>query len=89
MPKVLISLPPALLRQLDETAVARGMSRSSLVAGLIEAGLGDTRGPGASAEVHAAFRRSFELDQRASAMHGEPEDPTRAIRDMRDARWGT
>jgi hypothetical protein len=78
--KVLVSRDDALLRRVDRTAKARGLSRSAYLAGLAEH---DTTrsAPGAS---RAARRALVRLD---GLFTGSPaEDSTLAIRRERDAR---
>jgi metal-responsive CopG/Arc/MetJ family transcriptional regulator len=80
MAKVLVSLNDALLRRVDRTAKARGLSRSAYLAGLAEH---DTTrsAPGASRAARRALSR---LDQLFA--DGSAEDSTIAIRGERDAR---
>lgn len=80
MAKVLVSFNDGLLRRVDQTAKARGLSRSAYLAGLAE---NDTirSAPGASRAARRALAR---LDQ---LFAGSPtEDSTSAIREDRDAR---
>jgi hypothetical protein len=80
MAKVLVSLNDALLRRVDRTAKARGLSRSAYLASLAEH---DTTrsAPGAT---RAARRALTCLDD---LFAGSPaEDSTTAIRGERDAR---
>ena len=80
MAKVLVSLNDALLRRIDRTAKARGLSRSAYLAGLAEH---DTTrsAPGATC---AARRSLVRLDELFAG--GQVEDSTIAIRGERDAR---
>ena len=78
MAKVLVSLDDVLLRRVDQTAKARGLSRSAYLAGLAEH---DTirSAPGAAAARRALAR----LDQLFA--DSPTEDSTIAIRGERDA----
>ena len=80
MAKVLVSLNDALLRRVDRTAKARGLSRSAYLTGLAEH---DTTrsAPGASSAARRALSR---LDQLFA--DGSAEDSTIAIRGERHAR---
>jgi Ribbon-helix-helix protein, copG family len=80
MAKVLVSLDDALLRRVDQTAKARGISRSAYLAGLAEH---DTIRSAPDA-TRAARRALARLDQ---LFAGSPaEDSAIAIRGERDAR---
>jgi len=78
--KVLVSFDDALLRRVDQTAKARGLSRSAYLAGLAEQ---DTirSAPGTTRAAHRALSRLDHL------LAGSPaEESTIAIRAARDAR---
>jgi hypothetical protein len=78
--KVLVSFDDSLLRQVDQTAKARGLSRSAYLAGLAEH---DTThsAPGTSTAARRSLSRLDEL------FDGSPaDDSTAAIRAERDAR---
>jgi metal-responsive CopG/Arc/MetJ family transcriptional regulator len=81
MAKVLVSLNDALLRRVDQTAKARGLSRSAYLAELAEH---DTirSAPGATRAARRALSRLDEL----FAAGGPEEDSTAAVRGERDAR---
>ena len=80
MAKVLVSLNDALLRRVDRTAKARGLSRSAYLAGLAE--YDTTRSaPGTTRAARRALTRLDDL------FAGSPaEESTTAIRGERDAR---
>ena len=80
MAKVLVSLNDALLRRVDRTAKARGLSRSAYLAELAEQDA--TRSaPGAARAARRALARLDELFADSPA-----GDSTLAIRAERDAR---
>jgi hypothetical protein len=78
--KVLVSLDDALLRRIDQTAKARGLTRSAYLAGLAEH---DTTrsAPGATPAARRALARLDEL-----FADSPTEDSTAAIRRERNAR---
>lgn len=80
MAKVLISLDPALLKQIDRAAKAAGLSRSAYIAQLARKDAGGS-GPGSSPTVRQALER---LDRLFT--HVPPGDSTAEIRAERDAR---
>jgi len=82
MIKVLISLPEPLARRVDRRVRERGLTRSAYIAELAERDLADEVGPGADPEVRAALARARDLFKE----NPMPEDPTVAIRKMRDER---
>jgi hypothetical protein len=79
--KVLISLPDTLVRRIDRTAQARGMTRSAYLAALAERDTAEQIGPGASPEVRRALAEIDELLE-----HTPAGDSTELIRAQRDAR---
>jgi metal-responsive CopG/Arc/MetJ family transcriptional regulator len=79
--KVLVSLNEALLRRIDRTAKARGLSRSAYLAELAERDVARAGGPGSTRAARRALSR---LDELFAA--GPAEDSTAAIRAERDAR---
>lgn len=81
MAKVLISLDDRLLRRIDRTASAAGLSRSAYLARLAEGDLARGVGPGRSPAARAALRKLDRLFADAPA-----GDSTAAIRAERDAR---
>jgi hypothetical protein len=81
MAKVLVSLNEALLRRIDRTAKARGLSRSAYLAELAERDVARAGGPGSTRAARRALSR---LDELFAA--GPAEDSTAAIRAERDAR---
>ncbi len=72
-----------LLRRVDRTARARGLSRSAYLAELAERDTARAEGPGKSPSVRRALARLDALFARAG---GAAEDSTDAIRAERDAR---
>lgn len=81
MAKVLVSLNDVLLRRIDQTAKARGLSRSAYLAELAERDVARAEGPGSTRTARRALSR---LDQLFAG--GATEDSTSAIRAERDAR---
>jgi hypothetical protein len=79
--KVLVSLNDALLRRIDRTAKAHGLSRSAYLAQLAERDAARASGPGATPAAQRALARLDELFANSSA-----EDSTAAIRGERDGR---
>jgi hypothetical protein len=79
--KVLFSVDQRLLRRIDRTARAKGLTRSAYLAQLAERDIGRTLGPGRDPAARRALRS---LDRLAE---GAPSgDSTAAIRAERDAR---
>jgi hypothetical protein len=79
--KVLISVDQRLLRRIDRTARAQGLTRSAYLAQLAERDIARTLGPGRDPAARRALRS---LDRLAEG--APPGDSTAAIRAERDAR---
>lgn len=84
MTKVLVSLDPQLLAQLDQEAGRRRVSRSALLSELVAKGLNVPFGPGLRPEVRRALGKLDGLFQEREGR--KREDSTAAIRAERDAR---
>lgn len=82
MAKVLVSLEDSLLRRIDRSAKARGLTRSAYLADLARQDMERGQGPGSRPEVQAALARLDAL----FAEHPGGEESTAAIRAERDAR---
>jgi len=81
MAKVLVSLDDVLLRRIDRTARARGLSRSAYFAELARQDLSGGVGPGKEATARRALARVDKL------LSGAPAgDSTKLVRSERDAR---
>ncbi len=81
MAKVLVSLDEGLLRRIDRSARAAGLSRSAYIARLAERDLDRATGPGAQPSARRALAHLDEL------FFGSPaEDSTALVRAERDAR---
>jgi metal-responsive CopG/Arc/MetJ family transcriptional regulator len=81
MAKVLVSLDDALLRRIDRTARAHGLTRSAYLAQLADHDLAKRAGPGTRAPVRRALAA---LDRLFAAT--PPGDTTADVRAARDAR---
>jgi hypothetical protein len=79
--KVLVSLEDGLLKWVDRTAKAAGLSRSAFLARMLERERAEVKGPGADPHVRRALR---EMD-RLFATNRHPGDPTALIRADRDS----
>jgi DNA-binding phage protein len=82
MAKVLVTLEDTLLRRIDRTVRARGLTRSAYLAQLARHDLEQAAGPGADPAVRAALADLDELFARQPAAG----DATAAIRRERDRR---
>jgi hypothetical protein len=81
MRKVLVSFDDALLRRIDRSASARGLSRSAYLGQLAESDAARGDGPGRAPAVQAALRDLDRLFGDAPA-----DESTAAIRAARDTR---
>lgn len=81
MIKVLVSLDPRVLRQVDRRAAALRLSRSAYLQALAEHDVAESQGAGSDPDVQEALVRIDQL----FARHGSG-DAAQAVRHMRDTR---